>query len=233
MVLNGMANCHRTDVLAMMGGFPDDSVTEDFNLTWALHRQGYPVAFTPEAVVYPQEPGGRLGLPSAWPPTRPRSWMSPRFWWWFLWRGMPWWGDWPRSRFFPLLPLRDKCVLAVVGLVVDPDLGGEYRGGHQPTRGVDHPAVSSVLVSPPDPHRSGHDVVAGSGMGARPSPDSLDRSAWTSAHPDPHDTPPQGGTGRHDARGCDGPGVAPRHSAQSRRAEPAGGPVSLTRGRAP
>ncbi len=56
LVLNGMANCHRTDVLAMMGGFPDDSVTEDFNLTWALHRQGYPVAFTPEAVVYTQEP---------------------------------------------------------------------------------------------------------------------------------------------------------------------------------
>jgi biofilm PGA synthesis N-glycosyltransferase PgaC len=56
LVLNGMANCHRTDVLATMGGFPDDSVTEDFNLTWALHRHGYPVAFTPEAFVYTQEP---------------------------------------------------------------------------------------------------------------------------------------------------------------------------------
>lgn len=55
-VLNGMANCHRTDVLTSMGGFPDDSVTEDFNLTWALHRRGYSVAFTPEAVVYTQEP---------------------------------------------------------------------------------------------------------------------------------------------------------------------------------
>jgi cellulose synthase/poly-beta-1,6-N-acetylglucosamine synthase-like glycosyltransferase len=42
-----MANCHRTDVLAAMGGFPDDSVTEDFNLTWALHRRGYSVVFTP------------------------------------------------------------------------------------------------------------------------------------------------------------------------------------------
>jgi biofilm PGA synthesis N-glycosyltransferase PgaC len=56
LVLNGMANCHRTDVLATMGGFPDNSVTEDFNLTWALHRHGYPVAFTPEAFVYTQEP---------------------------------------------------------------------------------------------------------------------------------------------------------------------------------
>src|ERR671917_21333 len=56
LVLNGMANCHRTDVLAQMGGFPDDSVTEDFNLTWALHRHGYPVAFTPKAFVYTQEP---------------------------------------------------------------------------------------------------------------------------------------------------------------------------------
>ena len=56
LVLNGMANCHRTDVLTTMGGFPDDSVTEDFNLTWALHRHGYPVAFTPQAFVYTQEP---------------------------------------------------------------------------------------------------------------------------------------------------------------------------------
>jgi cellulose synthase/poly-beta-1,6-N-acetylglucosamine synthase-like glycosyltransferase len=56
LVLNGMANCHRTEVLAAMGGFPDDSVTEDFNLTWALHRRGYSVVFTPEAFVYTQEP---------------------------------------------------------------------------------------------------------------------------------------------------------------------------------
>jgi len=56
LVLSGMANCHRTDVLTTMGGFPDNSVTEDFNLTWALHRCGYSVAFTPEAFVYTQEP---------------------------------------------------------------------------------------------------------------------------------------------------------------------------------
>src|SRR3712207_4777643 len=48
LVLSGMANCHRTDVLVEMGGFPDDNITEDFNLTWALHRRGYPVAFTPK-----------------------------------------------------------------------------------------------------------------------------------------------------------------------------------------
>jgi poly-beta-1,6-N-acetyl-D-glucosamine synthase len=56
LVLSGMANCHRTDVLIRMGGYPDDSVTEDFNLTWALHRHGYSVAFTPRAFVYTQEP---------------------------------------------------------------------------------------------------------------------------------------------------------------------------------
>jgi cellulose synthase/poly-beta-1,6-N-acetylglucosamine synthase-like glycosyltransferase len=56
LVLSGMANCHRTDVLTAMGGYPDDSITEDFNLTWALHRHGYPVAFTPQALVYTQEP---------------------------------------------------------------------------------------------------------------------------------------------------------------------------------
>lgn len=56
LVLSGMANCHRVDVLTMLGGFPNDSVTEDFNLTWALHRHGYPLAFTPEAIVYTQEP---------------------------------------------------------------------------------------------------------------------------------------------------------------------------------
>lgn len=56
LVLSGMANCHRTDVLRQLGGFPDDTITEDFNLTWALHRRGYRVAFTPGAVVYTQEP---------------------------------------------------------------------------------------------------------------------------------------------------------------------------------
>lgn len=56
LVLSGMANCHRTDVLREIGSFPDDNITEDFNLTWALHRRGYRVAFTPQAFVYTQEP---------------------------------------------------------------------------------------------------------------------------------------------------------------------------------
>lgn len=56
LVLNGMANCHRADVLTELGGFPNGSMTEDFDLTWALHRRGYTVAFTPEAFVYTQEP---------------------------------------------------------------------------------------------------------------------------------------------------------------------------------
>lgn len=56
LVLSGMANCHRTDVLRHLGGFPDDNITEDFNLTWLLHRNGYRVTFTPQAFVYTQEP---------------------------------------------------------------------------------------------------------------------------------------------------------------------------------
>ncbi|MFI6095560.1 glycosyltransferase [Lentzea sp. NPDC051213] len=56
LVLSGMANLHRTDVLREMGGYPDDVITEDFNLTWALHRAGHRVAFTPDALVYVQEP---------------------------------------------------------------------------------------------------------------------------------------------------------------------------------
>lgn len=56
LVLSGMANCHRTDVLREVGGYPDDNITEDFNLTWTLHRLGHRVGFTPEAVVYTQEP---------------------------------------------------------------------------------------------------------------------------------------------------------------------------------
>lgn len=56
LVLSGMANCHRTDVLQELGGFPSDIITEDFNLTWMLHRRGYRVAFTPRAFVYTQEP---------------------------------------------------------------------------------------------------------------------------------------------------------------------------------
>lgn len=56
LVLSGMANCHRTDVLREVGGYPDDNITEDFNLTWTLHRLGHRVAFTPEAFVYTGEP---------------------------------------------------------------------------------------------------------------------------------------------------------------------------------
>jgi cellulose synthase/poly-beta-1,6-N-acetylglucosamine synthase-like glycosyltransferase len=56
LVLSGMANCHRMDVLREVGGFPNDNITEDFNLTWTLHRLGYRVGFTPEALVYTQEP---------------------------------------------------------------------------------------------------------------------------------------------------------------------------------
>lgn len=56
LVLSGMANCHRTDVLRELGGYPEDNITEDFNLTWMLHRHGHGVAFTPAAIVYTQEP---------------------------------------------------------------------------------------------------------------------------------------------------------------------------------
>ncbi|MBW4717197.1 glycosyltransferase [Saccharothrix obliqua] len=56
LVLSGMANCHRVDVLREVGGFPDDNITEDFNLTWTLHRLGHRVGFTPDAFVYTREP---------------------------------------------------------------------------------------------------------------------------------------------------------------------------------
>lgn len=56
LVLSGMANCHRTDVLREVGGFPERTITEDFDLTWQLHRRGRAVAFTPEARVYTREP---------------------------------------------------------------------------------------------------------------------------------------------------------------------------------
>jgi cellulose synthase/poly-beta-1,6-N-acetylglucosamine synthase-like glycosyltransferase len=56
MVLSGMSNCHRMDVLRSVGGFPNDNITEDFNLTWTLHRRAHPVAFTAGGFVYTQEP---------------------------------------------------------------------------------------------------------------------------------------------------------------------------------
>jgi hypothetical protein len=124
-------------------------------------------------------------------------------------------------------------VLAVVGLVVDSHLGGDHRGGHPPTRGADHLALSSGLVSPPDAHWPGHHVVAGSGMGVGPSPDNLDRPTRTQTHPDPHDPPTQDNTGHRSAHGCDGPRGAPCHGAPHRRAEPGGSPTSLTWGRCP
>jgi hypothetical protein len=173
LVLNGMANCHRTDVLATMGGFPDDSVTEDFNLTWALHRHGYPMGIHPRGgglhprtdlvsrTDRPDAPvdGGLRPVHGHPPSTTGGPRLLPG-------SGLPGGGCPGGGTGHPHIPsfcgpLRGERVLAVVGVAVDPHHGGEHRGGHQPTRAAHHPALSSGLVSPPDPHRSGHHLVAG------------------------------------------------------------------------
>ena len=208
LVLNGMANCHRTDVLTSMGGFPDDSVTEDFNLTWALHRRGYAVAFTPEALVYTQEPTSfreLVGQMHRWTAGFAQCMVAHRAplvdWASFLvvvsLAGDAVVGGTGHGE---LCAVRDSTwdhgVLAVVGLAVDRDLRGQYRGGYPPAGRAYHAALCSGLVFCPDPHRSNGHLVAGAGMGAGSSLDDLDRPARTPTHPDPDVPPPQNRAGR-------------------------------------
>lgn len=43
-------------MLRQCGVFPEDDITEDFTLTWLLHRRGHRVALTAGAFVHPREP---------------------------------------------------------------------------------------------------------------------------------------------------------------------------------
>ena len=52
----GAIGAFRADALAAVGGFSDDTLAEDTDLTMALHRAGYRVAFEPRAIAWTEAP---------------------------------------------------------------------------------------------------------------------------------------------------------------------------------
>jgi cellulose synthase/poly-beta-1,6-N-acetylglucosamine synthase-like glycosyltransferase len=57
LVLSGCVAAFHTRVLREIGGFQERTVTEDMDMTWALHLAGYTVGYAPKALSYPAEPG--------------------------------------------------------------------------------------------------------------------------------------------------------------------------------
>jgi biofilm PGA synthesis N-glycosyltransferase PgaC len=56
LVLSGCVSAFRTEVLQRLGGFQERTVTEDLDMTWSLHLDGYRVGYAPKALCYPAEP---------------------------------------------------------------------------------------------------------------------------------------------------------------------------------
>jgi cellulose synthase/poly-beta-1,6-N-acetylglucosamine synthase-like glycosyltransferase len=55
-VLTGAAYAFRTDAIKAVGGFPSGLISADMDATWALHKGGYRVGYTPRAVALTQDP---------------------------------------------------------------------------------------------------------------------------------------------------------------------------------
>lgn len=56
LVIPGAAGAFRTDVFRQFIGFDHDTLTEDLDFTYKLHRRGLRVAYNPKAIVYTQDP---------------------------------------------------------------------------------------------------------------------------------------------------------------------------------
>jgi biofilm PGA synthesis N-glycosyltransferase PgaC len=61
-VVSGNIGAYRRDVLDRVGPLRTDTLGEDLELTWRVHRAGFQVAFAPEAVVYAESPSTLRGL---------------------------------------------------------------------------------------------------------------------------------------------------------------------------
>lgn len=55
-IVSGNIGAFPREVLDQVGGFNTDTVGEDLELTWRVHRAGYRVAFAPRALVYAESP---------------------------------------------------------------------------------------------------------------------------------------------------------------------------------
>lgn len=61
-VVSGNNGAFRRSVLEEVGGLRTDTLGEDLELTWRIHRAGYGVAFAPRAIVYAETPSTLRGL---------------------------------------------------------------------------------------------------------------------------------------------------------------------------
>ncbi|WP_350308710.1 glycosyltransferase [Sanguibacter hominis] len=61
-VVSGNVGAYRRDVLDRVGPLRTDTLGEDLELTWRVHRAGYQVAFAPDALVYAESPSTLRGL---------------------------------------------------------------------------------------------------------------------------------------------------------------------------
>ena len=61
-VVSGNVGAFRRDVLEEVGPVRTDTLGEDLELTWRIHRAGYRVTFAPDALVYAESPGTLRGL---------------------------------------------------------------------------------------------------------------------------------------------------------------------------
>lgn len=55
-IVSGTIGAFRRSVLNAVGPFREDTVGEDLELTWRVHRAGYGVVFAPKALVYVESP---------------------------------------------------------------------------------------------------------------------------------------------------------------------------------
>lgn len=61
-IVSGNIGAFRRSVLEAAGGFREDTVGEDLELTWRVHRAGYRVRFQPKALVLAESPSTVQGL---------------------------------------------------------------------------------------------------------------------------------------------------------------------------
>lgn len=61
-IVSGNVGAFRRDVLALTGPFDEETIGEDLELTWRVHRAGYQVRFAPRAIVHAESPSTLRGL---------------------------------------------------------------------------------------------------------------------------------------------------------------------------
>jgi cellulose synthase/poly-beta-1,6-N-acetylglucosamine synthase-like glycosyltransferase len=61
-IVSGNIGAFRSDLVRELGGFHEDTLGEDLELTWRVYKAGYRVRFQPKALVYAESPSTMGGL---------------------------------------------------------------------------------------------------------------------------------------------------------------------------